>query len=334
MNCVWTNGWIKELIGGVFLWALYFFCKKIVKSEGFGFFKKFVKTSLRWNRVFFPALKVLFFCLGFFYCMDVLGRYLGFSNWMETLRPFRNTIIVLIFAWILYRFKQEFLRVRFPEWHALSKLFSVCIVILAGLTILRVFNLDIIPLLAFGGIGAAALGFSAKDVIGSLFGGIMLSITRPFIVGDLLFIPDKEIEGSVEEIGWSFTLIRDKDRRLVYLPNTMFSQVLVINLSQRTGRRILESFRLRYSDFDKLPSILAEVRKFLEQFSAVDKRFPILVFISEIGTYSVDFSVDIYTEATALADYVMIKQKVLEQIFSIVMDKQAQIAYPVSLREI
>jgi MscS family membrane protein len=161
---------------------------------------------------------------------------------------------------------------------------------------------------------------------------MMLSMTRPFVIGDLLLLPERDVEGVVEEIGWSFTSIRDKDRRLVYFPNTLFSQLLVINLSKRTGRRILEVFHLRFSDFAKLSPILAKIKNFLESFSRIDKNFPILVFISDIGVYSIDFSLDVYTDAKSLSDYVTVKQAVLEKIFQIVLEQDAQFAYPVSLK--
>ena len=80
----------------------------------------------------------------------------------------------------------------------------------------------IAPLLAFGSIGAASLGFAGKDVIANFCSGLMLHITRPFVIGDEIMLPEKNLEGNIEEIGWFKTSIRDKEKRAVYLPNNFF----------------------------------------------------------------------------------------------------------------
>jgi MscS family membrane protein len=372
MNQLWKNNWVMGLAKGVIPVVFYFFCSVAVKSKGWEFFRRWAEVSLPWNRIFPPALKLLFLCLGLFYCIDSWGIEF-FRKWIKVSLPWnkiffpavkilflflgllycidvaseyagilhvkkyttilRHGSIVLGISWILYRLKQEFFRRRFPKWHILGKTISILLAVITSFMTLRAFHLDILPLLAFGGIGAAAVGFSARDIIGSFFGGLMLSVTRPFIVGDLLFIPDRGIEGVVEEIGWCWTLLRDKDRRVVYLPNTLFSQLLIINLTQRSGRRILEVFRIRYSDFPKLPALFVKVRAFLEQVSSIDKEAPILVFISEIAPSSVGFTIDLYTNISSFADYVLVKEEVLKRVFEIIVNEGAQMAHPSSVGE-
>ena len=149
----------------------------------------------------------------------------------------------------------------------------------------------------------------------------------------MILIPEKQLEGTIEEMGWNVTLVRNKDRCAVYVPNTLFSQLLVINLSHRTGRRILETFYLWHSDFDKLFPIITDVKDFLTRYSAIDQNVPVLVFMSAIGKYSTDFSIDVYTTATSLADYVAIKEEVLKQISLVILKRGAQPAHPIVLSE-
>ena len=196
------------------------------------------------------------------------------------------------------------------------------------MVVLRIFGLDIVPLVAFGGIGAAAVGFAGKDVIANFFGGFMLHITRPFTVGDCIVIPDRQLEGTVEEIGWYLTSVRDKEKRPVYLPNALFSTLLVINSSRMSHRRIEEKIGIRYEDSSKIPLIVAEIRTALRVNPAIDTALPIIVFFNAFNTSSLDIYIDVYAFATQLEEYLAVKEKVLLKIQEIVAVHGAEMPFP------
>ena len=105
----------------------------------------------------------------------------------------------------------------------LSKLFTLFTGMIASLTVLHILGMDIVPLITFGGIGAAAMAFASIDVVANFFSGLMLHIARPFTIGDQVELPGKKIGGRVEEIGWCSTALRDKQKRPIYLPNSLFA---------------------------------------------------------------------------------------------------------------
>jgi len=113
-----------------------------------------------------------------------------------------------------------------PSIDFLGKILTIIIVFISFLMILQIVGGDIMPLVAFGGIGAAAIGFAAKDVIANFFGGLMLFITRPFVNGDLIEMPSNNIIGHIETIGWYNTCIRELSKMAVYVPNSSFSTAL------------------------------------------------------------------------------------------------------------
>ena len=76
-------------------------------------------------------------------------------------------------------------------------------------------------------------------------------LDRPFAVGDWVRSPDREIEGTVENIGWRVTRIRTFDKRPLYIPNSIFSQIAVENPSRMSNRRIKETIGIRYDDASK-----------------------------------------------------------------------------------
>jgi len=277
--------------------------------------------------------QALFLVLALYDILRQLSAHWGIDG-IEKMLPVRDAIVVSLLFWMLYRTKGPILhKVSLRAREPLSKLFSIIFFVVFGLILLGIFQLDIFPLLAFGGIGAAAIGFAAKDVMSGFFCSIVLTLSRSFVVGDRILIPDKNIEGVIENMGWSGTLVRDRDRRAIYLPNTMLTQLVTINLSQRTGRRILEAFPLRHIDFSRLFHITSDVKAFLQQYDRLDQKAPILVFMSGIGLNSIDFSIDVQTESTSLDDYVTIREEILKNVSSIVLAHGAHIARPVYVNE-
>ena len=146
---------------------------------------------------------------------------------------------------------------------AVAKLVRAAVIITGLLIALQLFGYSISGLLAFGGIGGIAMGFAAKDLLANFFGGMMIYMDRPFSVGEWIRSPDKEIEGTVEDIGWRLTRIRTFDKRPLYIPNSVFANISVENPSRMTSRRIYETVGIRYDDIDKMDLIVAQVKGML-----------------------------------------------------------------------
>ncbi len=154
---------------------------------------------------------------------------------------------VLLMTWLGLRAKKLFIRKMEVKWrggqHGLSatslksveKILTTLIVFISALLILQVLGLDIVPLLTFSGIGAAIVGFASKEVVANFFGGLLIYINRPFAVDETVEIPNRNIRGTVEEMGWYLTTLRDSEKNAVYIPNSIFSTELIRNLSRRSS---------------------------------------------------------------------------------------------------
>ncbi|WP_428240116.1 mechanosensitive ion channel family protein [Gynuella sp.] len=211
---------------------------------------------------------------------------------------------------------------------ALGNLVRVSLVITAVLVILQSLGFSISGVLAFGGIGGIAVGFAAKDLLANFFGGLMIFLDRPFAVGDWIKSPDKEIEGTVEHIGWRLTIIRTFDKRPLYVPNSVFSSISVENPSRMTNRRIYETIGVRYDDVGVMVGIIEDVQAMLQQHDAIDTRQTMIVNFNAFNASSVDFFVYTFTKTTDWIEYHGIKQDVLLKIHQIIDNHGAEIAFP------
>jgi MscS family membrane protein len=212
---------------------------------------------------------------------------------------------------------------------ALGKLLRISVLITAVLTAAQSLGFSIGGVLAFGGVGGIAVGFAARDLLANFFGGLMVFLDRPFTVGEWVRSPEKEIEGTVEHIGWRLTRIRTFDQRPIYVPNAAFTTLVVENPSRMLNRRIFETIGVRYADVDALSTIIDEVRTMLEQHEEIEaEERTLMVNFNAFGASSLDFFVYTFTKTTVWAEYHRVKQDVLLRIAAIIRDHGAEVAFP------
>ncbi|MDF5683392.1 mechanosensitive ion channel family protein, partial [Vibrio parahaemolyticus] len=172
---------------------------------------------------------------------------------------------------------------------AIAKVARLFFITVGILTVMQAFGLSLSGLLTFGGVGGLIVGLAAKDLLSNFFGGLMIYFDRPFKVGDWIRSPDRQIEGTVERIGWRMTIIRTFDKRPLYVPNSVFSSIVAENPSRMLNRRIYEKIGLRYDDAEKMPQIITAVKEMLKNHKDIDARQTLIVNFDTFGPSSLHF---------------------------------------------
>ena len=215
-----------------------------------------------------------------------------------------------------------------------AKLVRAAVVITAFLIVLQTMGVSVAGVLAFGGIGGIAVGFAARDLLANFFGALMIYLDRPIAVGDWIRSPDREIEGTVEDIGWRLTLIRTFDQRPLYVPNGLFNSIMIENPSRMRNRRIYETIGVRYHDIKALKDIIDDVRDMLKNHPEIDTSRTLMVNLVSFGASSLDFFVYTFTKTTVWEDFHVIKEEILFRIAHIIETHGAEIAYPTQTLQI
>ncbi len=256
--------------------------------------------------------------------------------------PVRDVGVVACIAWFMIRFisraEQNLVQAHSEggkaydrtTMDAIAKLLRASVVITAALVTMQTLGFSISGVLAFGGIGGIAVGFAAKDLLANFFGGLMIYLDRPFAVGDWIRSPDRNIEGTVEKIGWRLTCIRTFDKRPLYLPNNIFTTIAVENPSRMSHRRIHETIGIRYDDVEQIGPIVDGVKHMLIEHAEIDDSQTLIVNFNKFGPSSLDFFVYTFTHTTNWVRYHEIKHEVLLKIHQIIASHGAQIAFPTS----
>ncbi|MBI5450759.1 MAG: mechanosensitive ion channel family protein [Gammaproteobacteria bacterium] len=257
-------------------------------------------------------------------------------------RPLRDVAVLVTLCWFVIRMISSAERVLLAQQHdpgaehrldattitALARLSRITVLIIFVLVGLQTLGFSISGILAFGGIGGVAVGFAAKDLLSNFFGGLMLYLDRPFAIGDQIRSPDREMEGIVEAIGWRITRIRTPEKRLLYVPNSVFSTVLVENITRITHRLLNETIGIRYDDADRIGVITAQIHQMLTRHPDVDADETLVVNFNLMGPSSLDILVWAYVRSTEREHYQQVKQQLLMSIYQIIRQHGAEVAFP------
>lgn len=327
----WNNSVLFITLASLVAWVLWRFVynRLSILSE---------KTPFHWDDLILHALKTpistLIWCwpatisLGLILEENIQNKF----NWFETSK---KLMLATVFIWILIRLANNIehyiLKANKHDEttvQAIGKVSRLIIISLGLLTAMQTFGVSLRGLLTFGGVGGLIVGLAAKDLLSNFFGGLMIYFDRPFKVGEWIRSPDREIEGTVERIGWRMTIIRTFDKRPLYVPNSVFSNIIVENPSRMKNRRIYETIGLRYQDADKMAVIVEQVKEMLKNHKDIDGKQTLIVNFNSFGASSLDFFIYTFTETVNWVRFHEVKQDVMLQVMDIIHQNGADVAFP------
>jgi len=303
------------------------------------------KSKQLWDDALFNSarrpLSLLIWLIGISFAADIVGRQTDTAIF-AAVSPLRDVGVIVIIAWFFFRLIREvennIVQKKLEEGKAIDrttvdaigKLVRLSVIITAALVALQTLGISISGILAFGGVGGIAIGFAAKDLLANFFGGMMVYMDRPFAVGDWIRSPDRNIEGTVEKIGWRLTVIRTFDKRPLYVPNSTFASIAVENPSRMSHRRIYETVGIRYDDALRMAPIVEKVKAMLIAHPEIDDTQTLIVNFNSFAPSSLDFFIYTFTHTTNWVKYHEVKQDVLLRVLAIIEDEGAEIAFPTS----
>lgn len=333
---VGDSSFIFKLFIAVFITLLVnFIWRRVYKKLG----SQLEKTKNNWDDAGLLAvsapISLLIWGVGIWLIADYLLE-------LKVKEELRDVFIVVVVAWSIVRFiynaekniiltnqnRSSEKKIDRSTIEAISKLLRVSVSLTTILLILQNLGVSISAVLAFGGIGGIAIGFAAKDLLANFFGGLIIYLDRPFSIGDWIRSDDRQIEGTVEHIGWRQTRIRTFDKRPLYVPNAVFNSITVENPSRMTNRRLYETFGIRYDDINQTENIVQQVKEMLINHAEIETSLTMIVNLNAFSESSVDFFIYTFTKTTDWIKFHEIKQDILLKIAHVIESNGAELAYP------
>lgn len=306
-------------------------------------FTKLKKEKHIWPLVLIQALRkpiiILLWYLCFITVLLNLIEYIKDIELISSLKTATSLGVTVICIWFLLRainFSEEAMlqgkigkkKIDKTTADGISKISRIVLFIAAALAILQAFGVPLAAIYTAAGGAGIGITLAAQDMLKNFFGGLVLYFDRPFSIGDWISSPDKNIEGTVEKIGWRTTRIRTFDKRPLYVPNATFLTVAVENPSRMEFRRIRTDVGVRYSDFNVIPKITQDIEDMIRNDEDIATDQTIWVNLVNFAPSSLQFRIYCFTKTSEWVPFQQIQQKIFIKILEIIEKNGAEAAFP------
>lgn len=205
------------------------------------------------------------------------------------------------------------------------KIVRAIIYIVAGFIVITLLGVNLNGLVAGLGVGGVIVTLAAQDTAKNLFGGLVIFLDKPFIVGD--WIEMSPYEGTVEDITFRSTRVRTFENSVVNIPNSIISNSSIINWSKMEKRRYKTNLCLELdTPLEKLDIFQKRVREMLQQREAIYDE-SIIVKFDEIKDNGINVLVSSYTDSVDYPSYLAEKENINRKIMKILREENIELAY-------
>ncbi len=333
-----TNPNLRAALGAVSILLFFILLRKIFTRYIVTFIlnrnsrSKF-KLNDKLLLAFEKPLRALFLLFGSYLAL----RYLTLNPAIDYFinKVFRSFVIILL-AWGIYDLagNNSFLSDEMKEnlkidsilvpWF--SKLSRFLIVALAIVLFAHEWNYDVNGFVAGLGLGGLAFALAAKDALANIFGGIVIIMEKPFLIGDWVSTPS--VEGTVEEISFRSTRFRNIAQAQVTVPNSTLANEAISNLSRMGKRRV--SFYLglnKASSVDQIESLVKRIRSLITDHPDIHQD-NITVAFENFKESSLDILITYFTKTTDWSEHLKIKEEINMRIMQVLNDEDVSLALP------
>jgi small conductance mechanosensitive channel len=172
----------------------------------------------------------------------------------------------------------------------LKSVAAVFIVIVALMTILSEFNINITPLLAGAGVAGIAIGFGAQSVVKDFLAGLFILLEDQYNEGDVVKVAG--VTGMVEVVNFRRTVLRDLDGIVHSVPN---GEITLTSNYTREWSRVNLDIPVAYGeDVDHVMAVITRVGEELAQdkyFGKLIRSAPKALRLNKFGDSSMDIKV-------------------------------------------
>ncbi|WP_413577943.1 mechanosensitive ion channel family protein [Bdellovibrio sp. HCB290] len=207
-----------------------------------------------------------------------------------------------------------------------TKAIKVLVVVMGFLLILQSFGLNVMSLMAGLGLGGLALALAAQDTAANLFGSVTILVDNPFQVGD--WVKVKDMEGTVEEVGFRSTRVRTFYNSVITIPNAMMAKETIDNMGVRPFRRVRQIIGIAYeTPPDRIKEFCDRVRYSIKQDHTVNPETVVVNFNgyadSQLNVL-VQFHLQVFTGPEEMEH----QQAIFIEILKIAAELKVDFAYP------
>lgn len=330
---------VIDIVIAILIYILFRCLSKSLAYITVKIFKPKAKTKkeIR-NNAFYTPLKVFYVVLGIYLALLFIRQPLNTGKWINSAidKLFQIVIIILTANGIanslttnnslVNRLKDRMKPdVEDSMLKFVLKGIRILVYIIAGFIIITDLGIKLNGLVAGLGIGSVVITLAAQDTAKNLFGGLVIFLDKPFVVGDWIEI--ENYEGTVEDITFRSTRVRTFENSVVNIPNAVIANDSIINWSRMEKRRNKVNLCLDLdTPLEKVQIVQKRIKELLiKHDDVIDDT--IIVRFDNITDNGINLLVCSYTNSIDYASFLEEKEKINFKIMQILKEEKVELAY-------
>ena len=165
------------------------------------------------------------------------------TSWHRLAIAGAAVLLALVLAWIVDKAlgRRQLAPGAMTRYRTLRRVVTTTIIfvgVLSALLVIPQVRAIAGGILASSAVIGLVIGFASQRTIGNAVAGILIAFSQPLRLGDTVVVDG--IEGTVEEIGLSYTFIRAADDSRLVIPNEKLASDTIRNLTIRSTENVAE----------------------------------------------------------------------------------------------
>ncbi len=278
------------------------------------------------------SLLIVFYLLKFGFAL--LNLPIGISSFIIISLDIINIVLMSLLAYQIFDIVMAFLnhfakstksKMDDQVLPIVKQIVKLLIILVAILRILVLLNINVTALIAGISIGGLALALAAQDTVRNFIGSLMIFIDQPFQVEDWIEIDD--MAGTVVEVGFRSTRIKQLDTSIISIPNGIISNKALKNKGLRVYRLFETKLGVAYdTPRDYLHAFIKGLRQIADFHPKVSEdRY---IFLSDLGDYSINILFRVYLQTNDYKEELALKEEITFKIMELSEHLGVRFAFP------
>lgn len=172
----------------------------------------------------------------------------------------------------------------------LKSLVKAIMYVVQAFILIGIIGIKATSLVTILGTAGVAVGLALQGSLANLASGILILFFKQVSKGDFVSSLDKTIEGTVESIHILYTVIKQANGPLIFVPNNQIANASIINYSRNPYRRLDLTYSSSYNaPIDKVISVLEQVANDETRIIKDNPDMPISISLNKHNASSLDY---------------------------------------------
>ena len=172
----------------------------------------------------------------------------------------------------------------------LKSLVKAILYVIEAFLLIGIIGIKATSLVTILGTAGVAVGLALQGSLANLASGVLILFFKQVSKGDFVSSLDKTIEGTVESIHILYTVIKQANGPLIFVPNNQIANASIINYSRNPYRRLDLLYSSAYTvPIDKVISVLHQVANDEKRIIKDNPDMPITITLNKHNASSLEY---------------------------------------------